>query len=379
MAKLGFAISILDRYLTMELILPFCFGMGLFTSLGLAIGTFFDLVRKITDSGLPIEIALRVLSLKMPEFIVLAFPMSMLLATLMAYSRLSSDSELIALRSFGIPIYRLVLPAILLSLCITGVAFLFNNFIAPASNYEAAQTLSRALEEDRPSFRESNIIYPEYQDVQQADGTKKNVLTRLFYAEEFDGAQMKGLTILDRTQKGVNQVITAESASWNPQENIWNFYRGTAYIVAPDGSFSNVIRFNHQKLELPQAPLDLAKNNLDYDQMSIVQALDYWKIIRLSDNPKKVRKLEVRIQQKISLPFVCLVFAILGAAIGLRPQNTGKATSFGICVGLVFCYYLLGFLASSLGIGGVLSPFLAAWLPNFLGLAAASFLLLRIV
>ncbi|MFM7440018.1 MAG: LptF/LptG family permease, partial [Snowella sp.] len=45
----------------------------------------------------------------------------------------------------------------------------------------------------------------------------------------------------------------------------------------------------------------------------------------------------------------------------MRPQQTNKATSFGICVGLIFSYYLLSFITSSLGIWGILSPFLAAW------------------
>jgi lipopolysaccharide export system permease protein len=372
-----FKISILDRYLIKELILPFGFGMGLFTSLGLAVGILFDLVRKITESGLPIDLAMRILSLKMPEFIVLAFPMSMLLATLMAYSRLSSDSELIALRSFGLSIYRLIVPAILLSLLVTGMAFTFNNFVAPAANYEASQILNRALADDLPNLRKSNIIYPEYQDVKQPDGTTKNILTRLFYAEEFDGVRMKGLTILDRSQTGINQVITAESASWNIKDNVWDFYRGTAYLIAPDGSFRNVIRFDRQKLALPQAALDLAKTNLDYNEMNLVQALEYLNVLELSGNSDKVRKLEVRIQEKIALPFVCLIFAVLGCAIGLRPQNTGKATSFGICVLVVFFYYLFGFITSSLGIGGLLSPFWSAWLPNFVGLTAGVLLLIN--
>ncbi len=85
-------LAIMDRYLFIELLLPFLFGMGIFTSLGLSIGTLFDLVRRVTESGLMLSVALKVLLLKMPGFVSLAFPMAMLLAALMAYSRLSSDS-----------------------------------------------------------------------------------------------------------------------------------------------------------------------------------------------------------------------------------------------------------------------------------------------
>ena len=368
-------LSVMNRYIISELILPFLFGMGIFTSLGLSIGAVFELVRKVTESGLPIGIAIEILILKMPEFIVLAFPMSILLATLMAYSRLSSDSELIALRSIGISVYRLIVPAIAFSLLIVGITFIFNNFIAPAANHQAKITLNQALNQTKPSFKERNIIYPEYQNILDADGEKKNIMTRLFYAEEFDGTRMKNLTILDRSQKQANQIITASSAEWNMAENVWDFYDGTIYLIGADSSYRNVIHFQHQQLALPKTAFDLAKKNRKADEMNIFEAIEYLKIIELGSDEKEIRKLKVRIQEKIALPFVCLVFALIGAAIGAKPQNSGKATGFGICIGLIFSYYLMTFIFSSLGIGGIISPFMAAWLPNFVGFGLAGLLL----
>ena len=124
--------ALLDRYITAELLPPFLFGVGAFSSVLVAIGTIFELVRKVVESGLPITIAINIFLLKLPSFIVLALPMSTLLATLITYSRLSSDSELIALRSCGVSIYRLVLPAVLLSFVVLGMTFLFNEQIVPA-------------------------------------------------------------------------------------------------------------------------------------------------------------------------------------------------------------------------------------------------------
>lgn len=70
--------------------------------------------------------------------------------------------------------------------------------------------------------------------------------------------------------------------------------------------------------------------------MSISQAREYLEVVKLQADEKEIRKMMVRIQGKISLPFVCVVFGLIGSALGLRPQNTNKATSFGICVGLIF-------------------------------------------
>ena len=372
-ASLGF--SVMNLYIIRELILPFLFGMGIFTSLGLSIGAVFDLIRKVTDSGLFWGVAVKILVLKMPEFIVLAFPMSILLAALMTYSRLSSDSELVALRSIGVNIYRLILPAIAFSLCIVAITFVFNNFVAPAANYEASVALKQALGKTRPDFQTENILFDEYEDIQTRDGATREVLTRLFYAEEFDGEQMKNLTVLDRSRRSISQIVTARSAKWNVLENIWDFYDGTIYLVGIDGGYNNVVRFQHQQLALPQTALEITQKDKKISEMNIFEARDYLKVIKHSTDESKIREWQVRIHTKISLPFVCLVFALIGAALGTKPQNSGKATSFGICIGLIFSYYLLSFICESLGTSGVVPPWVAAWLPNLLGLGAAGGLL----
>ena len=374
-----FGLSVMNLYIIRELVLPFVFGMGIFTSLGVSIGAVFELIRQVTDSGLHWGIAAKVLLLRMPEFIVFAFPMSMLLATLMTYSRLSSDSELIALRSIGVNVYRLVMPAIAFSLCIVALTFWFNNFVAPAASYQATITLKAALGKTRPDFKTENILFPEYVEVASDDDDDKEVLSRLFYAEEFDGEQMKNLTVLDRSQQSVSQIVIAQSAEWNVLENIWDFYDGTIYLIGNDGSYSNIVRFQHQQLSLPQTALDITKRGKKTNEMNIFEAHNFLEVIKHSADKQRVRKWQVRIQEKIALPFACLVFALIGAVLGVRPQDSGKATSFGICIGLIFGYYLLSFISQSLGISGVLPPWLAAWMPNFIGLGAAGGLLAKAV
>lgn len=371
-------ISVMDRYLIAELLPPFLFGVGLFSSVAVTIGTLFDLMRKISDAGLAPAIAMKIFLLQLPYFVAFALPASMLLATLITYSRLSSDSELIALRSFGIHIYRLLMPAICLGIVVTGTCFWLNEFVVPAAKYEATQTLQIALNRQQKDFQESNIIYPEYNKVTQADGRRKEVMTRLFYAEEFDGERMRGLTVLERSRSGVNGIVVSESAVWNQAQNTWDFYNGTTYLVAPDGSYQHIMRFEHQQLQLPRAPLDFARRGRDYAEMNIVQALEELKLISLSNDSKKIRKLEIRIHQKIALPFSCLIFGLVGSILGIRPQRTNKATGFGISVLIIFAYYLLMTLGDVFGLGGILPPEIAAWLPNIFGITMGSWLLWRL-
>ena len=109
-------IPLVDRWLIGQLIPPMLFAIGAFTTVSLSVGIMFDLVRKIVEFGLPLQIALKVLILKLPGFLVLSFPMSMLLATLLAYGKLSSNSELLALKSLGYTNKRIIIPVVFLSL-----------------------------------------------------------------------------------------------------------------------------------------------------------------------------------------------------------------------------------------------------------------------
>ncbi len=360
--------SVMDRYIATELAMPFLFGVGAFSAVGLAIGAVFDLVQKVADSGLALTTALQVLLLQIPEFVVLAFPMSTLLTTLVVYSRLSGDSEIIALRGCGVSIYRLVLPAIVLSVFVTGITFLFNESLVPSTNQKAAVVLDQALDQQKPTFQENNIFYREFSGGQ---------LSQVFYARRFDGRQLQNLMVLNFVSQELKQIVTAKSAIWNPGQERWAFLSGTIYSVASNGSYEGIVNFAHQSFPYSRVPLDLAKHNRQPEQMSIVQAQQYLQLLEQTGDQRQIRKLKLRIQEKYALPFICVVFGLAGASLGTRPQRTSTITGFGISVVIIFSYYLLSFVSSSLGDAGVFTPFVAAWLPAVLGLITGSVLLFR--
>jgi lipopolysaccharide export system permease protein len=371
-------ISVMDRYIITQLLMPFLFGVGAFSSIILAVGSLFDLVRQVTEAGLPLTVALEVMALKMPQFVVYSFPMSILLSGMMTYSRFSADSEIIAFRSVGVSIYRLILPALILSTIVTGVTFFFNEWLVPAASQQATITLTKALKQDKPTFKKDNIIVPEYKEVDR-NGIKEQVLVRLFYAEKFDGKTMTGLTIVDRSQqdKGLSQILNARSAVWNEGKNTWEFTDGTIYLIAPDASYRNIVTFQHQQLQLPKSPFDLAAPDKNIPDMSVSELVNYAETIRLSGDKKKILNVAVTIHQKLAFPFICIVFSLMGASMGIRPQRTGKATSFGVSLLLIFGYYLMLFVFGALGQAEIISPFFGGWLPNFIGIAIGGWLVYK--
>ena len=79
-------IPLLDRWILLELLPPLLFAISAFTVVSVSVGVMFDLVRKIVEFDLPLNIALNVLILRLPSFVVLSFPMATLLASLLTYS-----------------------------------------------------------------------------------------------------------------------------------------------------------------------------------------------------------------------------------------------------------------------------------------------------
>ncbi len=371
-------ISIMDRYLSNEMISPFLFGVGSFSSIALAIGSLFELIRLITDAGLNVFTAMQIFALQLPGFMVYSFPMSVLLATLITYSRLSADGEITALRSCGVSVSRLIAPALVLSLMVSGLTFVFNEVIVPSANLQAKNSLKAALNQENPQFKSKDIFYQQYGKIKQPDGTSEDGLVRSFYARRFDGQKMIDLTVLDFSQGKVQQVLSAESATWQPGQNIWEFNKGTTYIINSEGSYHSFLKFERQKLRLPRAPLDFAQELRNPEEMNISELRRYIDLVHQSGNFKEERKLDVRLQQKYALPFICVVFALVGSPLGIRPQRTSAAKGFGVSVLIIFGYYLLLFICQALGQVEILSPFLAGWMPNLICLGAGLVLLSRV-
>jgi lipopolysaccharide export system permease protein len=369
-------LPLLDRWLLNELIGPLVFGIAAFTAVSLSVGVVFELVRRVAESGLPLTAALQVLLLRLPGFLVLSFPMATLMATLLAFSRLSGSSELTALRSVGVSTRRMVLPALMLALCMSVLTFVFNDVIVPRANLEATNSLERALGKAISTEKGSNIMYSRFGRVATEGGERVKMLTHIFYARNFLRGEMKDVTLLDFSRLGQRQMLTADSARWNEQLSLWQFRNGRIINVDEATGSTTSARFDRYNYPLSRDPLEVAKLPTDPSVMTVGQARTAERLQRRAGNAKEARRLRVRIQEKFAFPAICLVFGLIGSSIGVRPHSrTSRSQGFGISVLLIFGYYLMSFIFSSLGITGTLTPFLAAWLPVFIGLTGGIVLL----
>lgn len=371
------SIPLMDRWLLSELIGPLLFGVAAFTAVTLSVGVVFELVRKVAESGLSIAVATQVLFLKLPGFLVLSFPMATLMATLLAYSRLSGGSELTALRSIGVSTMRFVLPAICLAAVMSGLTFMFNDLIVPPANRSGYVTLQKALGRSIDSEKGENIIYPRYGKVLGSSSAgDKERLVHLFYARDYFNGAMVDVTLLDFSRPNSRQMLTAKLARYDHKSGNWEFINGNVINISENGGMNTTAEFDSYFYPLGQGPLDLAELPRDANNMTVAQAREGLRILEQAGDRKEARKLRVRIQEKFSFPAICLVFGLIGASLGSRPNGrTSRSQGFGISVLLIFLYYLLAFVFSSLGVKGTLTPLLSAWSPVLIGLVGGAYLL----
>lgn len=302
--------------------------------------------------------------------------MAMLMASLLAYSRLSANSELKALRSIGVSTTRMIAPALILGVLMTGLTFIFNDRIVPQANRNAEFILSSSLGKAVATEEGEDIIYSRKGQITDLETNKKmNGVTHLFYAHNFTDKQMNKITVVDFSRFGYTQVLLANKAFWNENEGKWVFLDGRILTLSPDGT-STTAQFQRYLYPLDTGPKDIAQLPKDSNDMTVAQAIRAKKLYSLSGNLKEERRIKVRIQEKFTLPMACIVFCLVGSSLGAKP-NTRTSTSqgFGISVLLILIYYVLSFSFSSLGVKGTLIPFVAAWAPVFISMLGGTILL----
>ena len=375
-----YSIPLIDRWLLGQIIPPMIFAISAFTVISLSVGILFDLIRKIVEFGLPLFLALKILFFSLPSFLVLSFPMAVLLSTLLAYGKLSSNSEILALKSLGIKTSRIISPAIALSIFMTGLTFYFNDNLVPASTKLAETTLRAGI--GRSFSRESskeNIMFSRYGS-RINSSTKKptktnSYLTHIFYASQYEKNVMKEVTLLDFSREDFQQILKSKTARFNKKNSSWIFYEGSIVSITPGGETTN-IKFKEYTYPFVEGPLELAQVPQNASEMTLKQALKAEKIYRKTGNLKEIRRIQVRIQEKFTLPFACLVFGLIGSSLGSKSNlRSSKSQGFGMSVILILIYYVMSFVFSSFGVKGILPPIIAAWLPVLISMGGGVYFL----
>ena len=242
--------TILDRYLVEELRGPSLFGLSAFTLIFVAT-QILAIGRLVSEEHAPLWAAIEYFLWQMPYYLLLVIPMAMLLGTLLAMQRLSSESEINALHAGGVSLSRIVAPLLLVGVCVSLVALVLQEQFVPFANEKASYVRQAAIEHATPGL--SNL-----QAVTSLPGGGKQVTI----AGGLDAA----------TQTLLNVTVIQYDARQQPQRFIvadrarfvaptWTFENSTTYNFAPDGSVTNT-RAPTMTIDIGARPSEMAKQSI---------------------------------------------------------------------------------------------------------------------
>ncbi|MGM0599470.1 MAG: LptF/LptG family permease [Candidatus Rifleibacteriota bacterium] len=346
-------IRILDKYIILQLIGPFLFGFFLFVTI-IAIDPLMSALQRIVNEDVSFSIMLRWFLNRLPQDMVFTFPMSVLLANLLVFGRMSKDSETIALKAGGLNFYRILVPVIAFALLITLLSFMFNELIVPTSN-QNARNIKRyeIMKLVEPKASENSIM-------RVSDGAF--AYARKVYEKK---GRMEKVLLEYYDKKGfLTRRLSAATAKWNGKHWVFigvveqNYKNGEAVaepVTRPELTIPAII----------EKPSDFARQSKEPKEMSYLELknrIDTYERTKFMDTTE----LRVELAKKTSLPFASFFFAIIGASFGITNSRSGAFIGFGVSMLIIFLYYVLMSVFTALGKSGHLAPMLAAWMQNIL-------------
>ena len=133
-------IKIIDRYIFKEILGPFVYALVLLTMV-LLLNRLLRMMDMIITKGLDVWIVLEIILLSLPFMFAVTVPMSVLVAMVVSFGRLSGDNEIVSLKASGVSLYRLVVPGLVFSFFVFLGMVYFNNNILPNTNHRLKNLL----------------------------------------------------------------------------------------------------------------------------------------------------------------------------------------------------------------------------------------------
>ena len=327
-------------------------------------------VMKYLTTGVSVWVIIEILLLNLPPYIVIAFPMAMLLGAILGFTKISTDSEAVALLAAGVSFRRMLAPAALVGAVLMVCGMIINNTLAPYSAARLVEIQSSILKETSTSTKP--FALPALRDGKGAlIGT---VWVEGGYDSTAKALRRVYLTRIDPATGNPTMQIYAREASWQGGEN-WILVN---VDVLRAGAYGHFAYFN--TTEITEAPSAMAFLQRPPETLNFKDLRHKIEVLEQTGgtDPTEIREAKVTLWNKLWLPIASFVFAFVGAALGFRPQRSAsRGMAIGIGVFIIFCYYALFKGMEVIAANGMIEPYLAVSLPVFAAAALGIVLVSR--
>lgn len=360
-----FRIRILDRYIFREILTPFFLSIAALT-LVLFLQRMFRLAELVVSKGATVSSTAKLFAYIMPSFLVLTIPMSFLVGTLTAFTQLCSDSEVTAMKASRISLYNMIRPVMLFAVLAFTFTALTSLIVAPAANH--------ALRVHLFNLVKSRAIV----------GIEPGVFTSTFdgmviYVDKMETLDdMKGIFISDERSAKEPYAIVAQRGRLIADPESLNvtlaMKQGAIHALPRDEQSYSTMEFDSGNLylDISHALVQRGPSDTDFNEIGSLEL--YQELKRARAEGKPTIEIESELHKRLSIPFACLIFGLIGAPLGIRRSRSGKSAGISMALLVFLVYYMVLAAGTNLSDTGKLSPAIAYWLPNALMTAAAGLL-----
>ncbi len=422
----------LARYVLREHIGPFFFAFAIITFI-LIIDFVPNLVDMIVGKELPFTVILRVFIYQIGWMIALSVPMSVLVATLMAFGRLTSDFEITAIKASGIPMLRIIYPVVLAAALVAWGMVYFNNQVLPDLNHRARvlmqdikrmrptlQMRSGAFVTDIPGYiilvdsvdhKTSNLTGVKIMETGKQDKPPRTIVAQsghLTFANngkdlifdlhdgeihEFDPKDPdKYRRLVFANQRLVISDISKDfkesqdefrtDRERSAQQMLDEIMKWQSGILPYRTKIDELVTSRIDRYfadSLPRSPDSLQPDNAALASLGKIAKADVRTMTGAHDGivtqQKLINSYYVEVYKKYSIPVACLVFVLIGAPLGILARRGGMGISIGISLGLFVLYWAFLIGGEDLADRGIIPAFYAMWTANILIGAAGLYLI----
>jgi len=358
-----FRIRILDRYIFTEILPPFFLSMAALT-LVLLLQRMYKLAELVVSRGATVGAVVKLLLYVLPGFFVIIIPMSLLVASLTAFTRLSSDSEITAMKASRISLYVMMRPLMAFALICFLATAATSLVLVPTANFALKKHLFNMVKSRSMVGIEAGVFSSTF------DGM-------VMYVDKMESLdRMEGIFISDERSTSEPYVIIAKRGKLTADQSTLKvtlaMNDGSIHALPRDETSYSLMSFDAGKLylDINQALVQKNSQEKSMEETGSLELLRQLKIAKTEGKP--TIDLESEFHKRIAIPFACVIFGLIGAPLGIRQSRSGKSAGIAVALMVFLFYYFILAAGTKFADAGTLAPIVAYWLPNLLLTAAAA-------
>jgi lipopolysaccharide export system permease protein len=351
---------ILRAYVLKEHAAPLAVAVSGLTVVAL-VGNLVKLAELVIAKGVSLFDVLRLLIYSVPYLLTFTLPIACLIAMVMAFGRLSSDYELIAMRASGVAPARLVWPVLLIGMVMSGTMLVLNDRVIPASHLASRQQLKAIGVKHPTAYLEAGAFIKEFEPY-------------VLFVYQVERQMLYNVRIYEPQPNGPTRTILANRGQCEPLPDKrgvrMKLYDGTVDEWNPEhpGSLYKV-SFGTYTMNLISDPDAGKRIGKKLKEMTFQELL----IERQRLQAEGIEAMPVSLEwhRKVAFSFATLVFIAFGLSLGLSLHHHERLVIFVWVLGWSMAYYLSTLGLNAIALKGWLPPWLAMWMPNVVGGAVA--------